>query len=210
MILLRTRRLIIALGAVVLLLAAPLLLRLIYPLHYADEIRTYAHAHGMDPHLIAAVIRVESRFEPRSQSAKGARGLMQIMPETGAWVASQLGLEDFTPDDLYDPDINIRIGTWYLADLRETFAGDVVLMLAAYNGGRTNVRRWLEQHDLAAGDLADRLERIPFTETRRFVERVLLAYRMYRLLYPQLAAPPLPGDTALRREADGAAASSTE
>src|SRR5690606_25600418 len=86
---------------------------------------------------------------------------------------------------------NIEIGTWYLADLLRTFDGDLVLALAAYNGGRGNVSRWLEDQTQAAvrvGSLDQRLAAIPFAETRRFVRRVLDGYRVYRLLYPSLWA----------------------
>ena len=160
-----------------------LLLRLAYPWPYRDLVVESARRHDLDPRLVAAVVRVESRFDPRAESRKGALGLMQIMPETGAWVAGRIGLTEFEPEDLLDPATNLRIGTWYLQDLLRTFDGDLVLALAAYNGGRGNVRRWIEGRDLGGG-VESRLAHIAYPETRRFVRRVLHGYRMYRLLYP--------------------------
>lgn len=164
------------------------LLRMAYPLAYRDVIEREAARYGFDPLFLAAVVFVESRFDPHAVSARGARGLMQLMPETAAWAAQRLGLEPVKPDDLFIPELNIRLGTWYLAQLRRQFNGDTVLMLAAYNGGAGNVRNWAA--GAAVGDpaaaLEQRLESIPFGETRRFVRRVLDAYRVYRLLYRPL------------------------
>lgn len=175
-----------------LLLAAAValvLLRWAYPLDYRDLIVVHANRSGLDPALVAAVIRVESAFDHQAVSPRGALGLMQVMPATGEWVAAQMGMAGFSPADLHDPETNIAIGTWYLADLLRAFDGDLVLALAAYNGGRGNVGRWIEDRPgTAARDnfLDERLAEIPFPETRRFVRRVLDGYRVYSLLYPSL------------------------
>lgn len=157
------------------------ILRFVYPFHYRDIIATEAHKNELEPLLVAAVVWVESSFNKEAESFKGARGLMQIMPETGFWVAEQIGLEDFTEDQLYDPQINIMIGTWYLRDLYRQFDGNTCVALAAYNGGRGHVRRWL-QNGLWDGS-RDRLENIPFAETRLFVLRVEQTYRRYKQIY---------------------------
>ncbi|HHW55929.1 MAG: lytic transglycosylase domain-containing protein [bacterium] len=154
--------------------------RLLYPIHYQEIIFRCGREFGVDPFLITAVIRVESKYYPRALSPAGAVGLMQIMPETGQWVAEKLELENFTPDLLYEPEINIRIGTWYLASLQEEF-GDLNLVLAAYNGGRGNVKRWLEKQR-AEGQAAG-LEGFPFPETRSYVVKVLHNYKRYREIY---------------------------
>ncbi|MGI6143631.1 MAG: lytic transglycosylase domain-containing protein [bacterium] len=154
--------------------------RLLYPIHYEEIIFRYSRQFGVDPYLVTAVIRVESKYYPRALSSMGAVGLMQIMPETGQWVAENLGLEDFTPDSLYDPEINICIGTWYLASLQQEF-GDLALVLAAYNGGRGNVKRWLEKQK-AEGKTAG-LEGFPFPETRSYVVKVLNNYKRYQEIY---------------------------
>ncbi|APC09045.1 lytic transglycosylase domain-containing protein [Neomoorella thermoacetica] len=153
--------------------------RLLYPLPYRDSITTYAHREGLDPLLVAAVARVESKFDPRARSDQGAMGLMQLMPETARLAAGHLGLP-FAPDRLYEPDYNLRLGSWYLARLLDEF-GDVNPALAAYNGGRGHVHEWLDSGvwDGSYGNL----RQIPFPETREFVRKVLRDYRIYRFLY---------------------------
>ncbi|WP_258359617.1 lytic transglycosylase domain-containing protein [Moorella sulfitireducens (nom. illeg.)] len=154
--------------------------RLFYPLPYLEFIVEYAHQEGLDPLLVAAVTRVESKFYPRAQSAEGARGLMQLMPETARLAAGQLGLA-YDPERLFSPEYNLRLGSWYLAELLREF-GDLNPALAAYNGGRGNVHNWLEK---GVWDGSTRnLDQIPFPETREFVRRVLYDYRVYRTLYP--------------------------
>ncbi len=153
--------------------------RTLYPFGFRAEVVEAATRFGLDPALVAAVIRTESRFRPDATSPKGARGLMQVMPDTGAWVAARLELSGFQPDHLYDPALNITIGTYYLADLRREFGPDLILVLAAYNAGRQNVKNWLTQQ--AGGDIA--LTAIPFPETRQYVRNVLTAYRWYQALY---------------------------
>ena len=155
--------------------------RYAYPFHFREIIIAEAHKNELEPLLVAAVIRVESRFRKEAQSSRGARGLMQVMPETGLWVAEQIGMDAFTEDSLYDPSINIAIGTWYLQDLFCQFDGNIYAALAAYNGGRSNVNRWLKS-GLWDGTI-DQLENIPFPETRFFVLKVGKSYKRYQQLY---------------------------
>lgn len=161
-------------------LGGRLALHKLYPLGYRDAIDRWSRAYGLDPYLVAAVIRAESRFRPEATSPEGARGLMQVMPATGRWAAEQLGLP-FEPDYLYNPDYNIRIGCWYLATLLGEFGGDVVTALAAYNGGLTNVRRWLDEQRWTGE--RHTLDQIPFSETRRYVDVVLKSQQRYYWLY---------------------------
>ncbi|NLJ34417.1 MAG: lytic transglycosylase domain-containing protein [Firmicutes bacterium] len=154
--------------------------RLLYPIHHEEIIFSSADKFGVDPYLITAVIRVESKFFPRALSSVGARGLMQIMPETGRWAAREMELADFTPDQLFEPEINILIGAWYLASLQREFA-DLRMVLAAYNSGGGNVKRWLETQE-AMGLIPD-MKNFPFAETRHYVSRVLNNYRRYREIY---------------------------
>lgn len=151
-----------------------------YPMTYEPIIQQRAAEQGLDPYLVAAVIRAESKFRPRATSPQGARGLMQIMPETGKWVADQIQLP-FHPDSLFDPDYNIRIGCWYLANLLKEFDGDRVLALAAYNGGRNNVQTWLNERRWTGEEQT--LDQIPFPETRHYVAVVLRDYKRYLWLY---------------------------
>lgn len=155
--------------------------RRLYPLPYRETVWIHAGAHDLDPLLVAAVIRTESRWRPGATSPKGARGLMQIMPETGRWIARQKGWPDLDIDRLYEPELNIEFGAWYLAYLRQDFDGDVILALAAYNGGNQNVRRWLQEKRWSGEHQT--LGQIPFAETREYVRRVIDAYERYQRLY---------------------------
>ena len=155
-----------------------LLLRYSYPTRYRDEVEKWSREYGVDRFLVYAVIRVESRFDPRACSPVGALGLMQIMPDTGRWVASKIGIP-FEESMLLDPSTNIRLGVFYLRLLLDEFDGHVLAALAAYNGGMHNVKRWTSNRDYRSITP----ETIPFTETRAFVARVLMAKRIYEFLY---------------------------
>lgn len=155
-------------------------IRQIYPLKYSDYIFKYSKENQVDPYLTASIILVESKYYPNAVSKKGARGLMQIMPRTGEWVAQQLDLEGFHPDYLFDPEINIKIGTWYLSYLMKQFNGDLTLVLAAYNGGQGNVRDWLQQRN---SNKENDLEDFPFRETRQYVIKINRVYKVYKRLY---------------------------
>jgi len=155
--------------------------RLLYPFPNSKIIYYYASINNIDPYLLAAVIKTESNFNSMAESPKGARGLMQIMPETAKWVSHQMGNDNFQPYMLYEPETNIKIGSWYMHNLLKEFNGDIILMLAAYNGGRGNVKKWLaarnwtgEQHTL---------DQIPYRETREFIRKVLWTQKIYRYLY---------------------------
>jgi soluble lytic murein transglycosylase len=177
----------LTLGVVILtvLLAAlfqtPQVGRLYYPYQYRQTIEANAAIYGVDPLLVAAVIRVESKFNPDAVSRMGALGLMQIMPTTAEWIASQIGFTDFQEEMLLDPEINIRLGTWYLANLAKEFDGRTDVVIAAYNGGRGQVNRWLEE-GIWDGKYNNRAN-IPFPETRNFLFKVRTAYRQYQKLY---------------------------
>ncbi len=144
-------------------------LRARYPLEYEHIIRVHAGNHDLDPALVAAVVYVESRFDPNATSAAGAIGLMQLLPDTAKGIALRTGGERFVVADLRDPDIPVRYGSWYLDHLREKY-GDhpeaLDLALAAYNAGQTNVDRWV-----AAAPPGEPVD-IRFPETRAYVERV--------------------------------------
>jgi peptidoglycan lytic transglycosylase len=134
------------------------------PLRHEDIIRQQAAEKGVPPDLIAAVIYSESRFRDQTSKA-GARGLMQITPATAKLIEKLSGGQTFKFEDLSDPDINIRYGTFFLRYLIEKFGGNDVAALAAYNAGENNVVAW--------GGSNLRLDEIPFPETRGYVEDVL-------------------------------------
>lgn len=164
-------------------------LRLIYPLTLGEGIRTLAGDHGLDPALVAGLIRQESTFDPSATSVAGARGLMQVMPEVGARTARSLGYPVWAPELLWQPDVNLELGTVHLAEMTARFP-ETVRVLAAYNAGSTRVARWDER--AGVGDPELYAERIPFKETRDYVRVVQRNREIYRALYPELTPPPSP------------------
>lgn len=137
----------------------------------------------VDPYLVFGIIRAESKYQTGARSSVGARGLMQIMPETGQWIASQHGIKDFDPDSLHDPELNIKFGCWYLASLSKEFNGQVPLMVAAYNAGRGTVKQWVDTRTWD-GD-PEKLEDIPYRETREYVRIVLKNHAAYQVIYSE-------------------------
>ncbi len=146
-------------------------LRVRYPLEFEHVLRDHASNYDLDPALLAAVVYVESRFDPKAESAAGAVGLMQLLPETAKGIALRTGGERFVVSDLRDPEINVRYGSWYLDHLRGRYE-DTRLVLAAYHAGQGNVDRWRAD---GAG--------IAFPETRRYVNEVLRIRSMYADAY---------------------------
>ena len=155
-------------------------LKMLYPIPYKDEINKFAQQFGLDPLLVTAVIRTESKFDPEARSSKGAVGLMQLMPETARWAAGKMGIE-YSKTNLFDPEANILIGCWYLSLLKHQFNGNFVAALAAYNGGRTFVNQWLNEKQWD-GSYED-IDNIPFPETREYVKRVIRNYKIYQRIY---------------------------
>lgn len=153
----------------------------LYPYPYTAVVRANARAAGLDPLLVLAVMRTESRFRPDVVSSEGAVGLMQVTPSTANWIADQGRWPAATPNRLPEPAYNIALGAWYLGHLRRYFGGRLVPAIAAYNAGPGPVTDWLDSHTWDG--LLDSAQRIPFPETRRFVQRVSGAYAVYRLLY---------------------------
>jgi soluble lytic murein transglycosylase len=174
----------IAAVAIAIVLAMPLFRKavneLTLPLAYSNVIRQQAVAKHVDPALIAAVIYAETKFDPRRSSA-GAQGLMQILPGTAEYLARRSGATSFTISDLGTPQVNIAYGSYYLRYLLDHYGGSETLALAAYNGGMTNVDRWVTQARSDGNSLS--VGQIPFPETRAYVERVLQAQQDYRHTY---------------------------
>ena len=169
--------------------------KFLYPFPYRTTVENYSARWKVDKFLAIAVMKVESNFSEAAHSQSGAVGLMQIMPETAAWIAYSLGedSDEIAADikNLRDPDTNIRYGTWYLAELEDEFHGNDVLALAAYNAGRGNVREWMEQNHWSE-NFSD-VDKIPYAETRDYVKRVLHCREKYSELYSacELIATPI-------------------
>lgn len=153
----------------------------LYPRFYRETVERAAAEHGVDPAFVFAIMREESAFEAGAHSSADARGLMQIIPSTATGLARQAGLTEFSQADLFRPEVAIPLGVRYLADLLKHFNGDTRLAAAAYNGGQGAVDRWVRITD--PKDMALFVERIAYPETRNYVKKTDLSYRMYRLLY---------------------------
>jgi soluble lytic murein transglycosylase len=183
------RRLTLAAGLVLVVVAVLSLVKpadhavkeITLPLRHDDIIRQQAADKNVDAALIAAVIYTESRFRDQTSHA-GAKGLMQLMPETADYIAHKSGGTRFERADLATPQINIAYGTWYLRYLLDKYDGNTILTLAAYNGGEGKVDEW--RRDAAAkGEKFRVASHVPFKETREYVHRVLKARADYRSNY---------------------------
>lgn len=157
------------------------ILKNFYGINYKSEIITYSKEYNIDPYLVAALIKAESNFKIDAVSPKNAYGLMQITEPTGVWIAGKMGIKGFTIDMLNDPSINIRMGCWYINDLSKEFNEYTDLVLAAYNGGRTNVKKWLSSKEYSEDGKS--LFYIPFKETDEYVKKVKTNCKMYKWLY---------------------------
>lgn len=171
---------------VILLIAAffllkDIVLKSVYPLKYEKEIVQYAGEYKIDRYMVASVIWAESGFDADAVSKKGAMGLMQIMPDTGEWIAQKLKIKYYSLEQLKSPGFNIRSGCWYLRYLNDKFEGDTTKMLASYNAGPGKVQNWLSEKKYSSDGL--NLETIPYEETKKYVEKITRAYEVYKSLY---------------------------
>ncbi|MBE7030141.1 MAG: lytic transglycosylase domain-containing protein [Ruminococcaceae bacterium] len=158
------------------------ILHTLFPLRHREWIDTYSEKYGLDPYLVMGVISAESRFEESAVSHKDARGLMQITGETAAWCIGKFDIPA-TAEQIHLPEVNIQIGCAYLDYLMETFDGQTQTVLAAYNAGQGNVRKWLA--DVAYSADGKTLHTIPFEETRTYVDKVIKRMEIYRRLYAE-------------------------
>jgi soluble lytic murein transglycosylase len=149
-----------------------------YPNSYKLQVSEYSRKYDISPELVYGVIRAESKFDARAVSDKGAIGLMQIMESTGSWAAEKIGMGDV---DLFQPDVNIEIGCFYISYLLDKYDGNTRCAIAAYNAGQTNVDRWLKNKDYSKD--GKNLLKIPFAETEKYVEKVQENIKKYSFLY---------------------------
>ena len=144
---------------------------------YQGLIDSYSAEYQIDPAFVAAVIKCESNFLPRAVSSADARGLMQIMPDTGVWLAGRLGTPNYTIDRLFEPQLNIQFGAYYLAYLSNHFDGQPVMVAAAYHAGMNNVKLWALKY--AADQRTLSVDELPMSNTRDYVRKVMDAYAIY-------------------------------
>ncbi len=156
---------------------------IVYPTKYKEVVIEEAVSLGVDPYLVFAVIKRESRFNKKAVSSKGAKGLMQIMDSTASDVIrtnpNVLSNEDY---DIFEPEINISVGVRYLKQLIDRYNGDVVIALCAYNAGLGNVDKWLKDESIFQ-DGKIIVENIPFNETKNYIDIVLKYYAGYKRSY---------------------------
>lgn len=172
---------------------------------WQETIEHYAEQYNLQPAFVTAIIRNESSFRTEAVSSAGARGLMQMMPDTAEWVAGKLN-DSYDFDRLFDPETSIRYGCWYLNYLSELFRGDPVLVSAAYHAGQGEVWGWLGNPAISPDGVTVPIENIPISNTKTYAGRVTQAYGIYQtLLYPENA---FPASAAAEPHDGGAAAGS--
>lgn len=180
----------LAATAVILLLLGLLLYRfyiipkVLYPTKYSDFVERYSEEYELEETVVYAVIKAESGFDASDRSRTGARGLMQIMPETGEWAAELMGMSEYDSEMLYDPETNIHIGCWYLRYLLDMYEGNLPTALAAYNAGLGNVSKWLVNPEYSKD--GENLDSVPYTETDGYVKKTLKYMEKYEKYHEEL------------------------
>jgi len=152
-----------------------------WPVPFGLSVRDASQEFGLGPALVYAVMREESLYRPEVESAAGARGLMQLIPPTAKVLAGTLRVDGYEPSFLYQPEVNIRFGTFYLTQLLERFKGARHHAIAAYNAGPHIVEPWNREYGPLPEDAF--VDSVPYAETRRYLRRVLRSYRIYQILY---------------------------
>jgi soluble lytic murein transglycosylase len=155
--------------------------KLCFPLAYSETLKKYSRQRELDVNFLGALIRQESEFDTRAISRAKAYGLTQVLPATGRELAPKLGISGFRTASLYDPEINVNMGTYYLRMLIDGLGGHTEAALAAYNAGQSRAKLWLTWGDFS--EPAEFVETIPFTETRTYVQTVLRNADIYKQLY---------------------------
>jgi soluble lytic murein transglycosylase len=153
----------------------------LFPRAYWNDLKRYATANGLDPYLVASLIRQESEFNPVAVSRANAVGLMQLLPRTGKLVAREVKLKRYSPSQLFTPEVNLQLGTHYFKGMVDKFGGSFEYALAAYNAGSDRVEEWLGEGKYR--DPQEFVESIPFTETREYVQAILRNANVYKQLY---------------------------
>ncbi len=154
-----------------------------YPKQYADIVRKASKEYGVEENLIYSIIKVESNFKADASSKAGAKGLMQVMETTAEEVSEQIEIENFNVEMLYQPEINIKIGTKYFSTLLKKYNDNVNIALIAYNAGQGNVDKWLENKTITYD--TESLKNIPFEETNVYWQKVVREYNSYNIIYKE-------------------------
>lgn len=177
-----TKRIIKAIIFLLLLLALGVgYLNIKYPIGYNSIVREYSAKYGIDPYLVASIINVESSYDKEAISPKDAKGLMQISPQTGEWASEEIPIENYSESRLFEPEVNIEIGCWYLDRLSDQFDGNLDHMLIAYNAGSGNLNKWLSNSEYSEDGI--NVTNIPFEETENYLVKVKEDYKVYNSIY---------------------------
>lgn len=173
--------LLVILGVLLLRPTTEAALRELYPRTYREYIEKYSKEYGVDKNLVYAVAKIESNFEPDAHSHADARGVMQMTKTAFEWVQYRMGDESGTTyDQIFEPEVAIKYGTYMLKLLKEEMGSDQ-LTLCAYHAGMSNVRAWLENSDYSSDGVT--LDKIPYSDTNWYVEKVLEAKEIYQRIY---------------------------
>ena len=154
---------------------------LFYPFAYEDYVLKYSSSYNLDPDFILAMIGEESRFKEDAGSRAGAQGLMQIMPATGKNIAKQIGITNFNVSMLIDPEVNIRMGSYYISQMLSNFSGNKYYALGAYNGSPAVIQKWIAKYGNL--DIDEFIESLTYDETKNYIKKVMTSYYIYQLLY---------------------------
>lgn len=157
-----------------------MVMKKMYPLKYSEYIEKYAKEYDIDPYLVYAIIKVESNFKTDAKSSSNAIGLMQIMESTAIETANKMDL-NLTEKDLFEPELNIKIGVSYFTNLLDKYNDNYNLAIIAYNAGIGNIDKWIEEGTIKE-DGTD-IENVPFKETNNYVRKILRDYDIYKQLY---------------------------
>ena len=152
----------------------------IYPLRYSSHVEKYSKEYNIDPYMVYAIIKAESNFNENAKSSSNAIGLMQIMENTAIETANKMNLQ-VTEEDLFNPELNIKIGLKYFTDLLDKYNNNYYLAIIAYNAGIGNVDKWIN-NGIIKEDASD-IENVPFKETNNYVRKILRDYDIYKELY---------------------------
>lgn len=155
----------------------------VYPLTHFSIVKEAASENSLDPYLILAIIKTESGFNENAKSNKDAKGLMQMLDSTANEVNDNINIVDSVDDNIYDADVNIKLGCKYFSNLVKRYDGNYYLAICAYNAGMGNVDKWLENGYIEKNLDEYKNVNLPFEETSKYLEKVISSYKIYVKLY---------------------------
>lgn len=175
-----TMILIVSLFEIILFIGFFMYFNYLYPLKYLDIINKYSSEFNLENNLVLGVVNSESGFNEKARSKSDALGLMQLKFKTAEEIATKLNIENFKEEDLFNPEINIRFGCFYLRYLIDYYNGNVNLAICAYNAGFTNVNKWLnDENYIKDGEILS----LPFAETEKYLKNILSSQKIYKNYY---------------------------